>query len=163
MLLTTRSLAVANTLTAYSIQVDALSDSDGSELLLKAVGQDHTTPSDANHASHALAISRTFGGLPLALTQIGGFIAQRKLSLQAFLPLYERNSAKIDARKVPGSDYEHTLSTVWNLAFKDLSETSTRFLRLLSFFDPDGISEEILLQGSQDLGDDFSFLSHEME
>ncbi|KAI1147262.1 P-loop containing nucleoside triphosphate hydrolase protein [Nemania diffusa] len=162
-LLTTRSLAVANTLTAYSIQVDALSDSDGSELLLKAVGQDHTTPSDANHASHALAISRTFGGLPLALTQIGGFIAQRKLSLQAFLPLYERNSAKIDARKVPGSDYEHTLSTVWNLAFKDLSETSTRFLRLLSFFDPDGISEEILLQGSQDLGDDFSFLSHEMD
>jgi hypothetical protein len=162
-LLTTRNLAVANTLTAQYVQVNPLSDNDGSELLLKAVGLDHATASDGDHAEHALAISRAFGGLPLALTQIGGFIAQRKLPLYAFLPLYERNSAKIDARKVPGSDYEHTLSTVWDFAFKDLSETSTSLLRLLSFFDPDGISEDILLEGSHDLGDDMSFLADEME
>ncbi|KAJ8131983.1 hypothetical protein O1611_g1641 [Lasiodiplodia mahajangana] len=159
-LLTTRNLTVATTITAQYKQIDALSDSDGRELLLKAVGLDNATPSDTEHA---ISISRMFGGLPLALTQIGGFIAQRKLALHAFLPLYERNSAKIDARKAPGSDYEHTLNTVWDVAFKDLSDTSTRLLKLLSFFDPDGISEDIFLQSSCDLSDDFSFLSDEMD
>ncbi|GAW18075.1 hypothetical protein ANO14919_075460 [Xylariales sp. No.14919] len=159
-LLTTRNFAVATTLAVQYIQVDPFSDSDGSELLLKAAGLDHPTASDTEHA---VAISSAFGGLPLALAQVGGFIAQRKLSLHSFLPLYERNSAKIDARKAPGSDYEHTLSTVWDFALKDLSETSTRLLNLLSFFDPDSISEHIFLQGAAGLHDDFSFLADEMD
>lgn len=142
------------------VLVDALGDDDGSKMLLKALELDHTSPDDEQHA---FAISKTFGGLPLALTQIGGFIKQRKMSLKEFLPLYERYSAKIDARKVPGSDYEHTLSTVWNVSFERLTENSTRLLNLLSFFDPDGISEDILLQGSQNIDDEFSFLSDEME
>ncbi|KAI0113624.1 P-loop containing nucleoside triphosphate hydrolase protein [Nemania sp. FL0031] len=159
-LLTTRNLAVATTITAQYKQVDAFLDNDGSELLLKAVGLVHATASDIDHG---LTISRAFGGLPLALTQIGGFIAQRRLPLHAFLPLYERNSTKIDARKPPGSDYEHTLNTVWDVAFKDLSENASRLLKLLSFFDPDGISEDILSQGSGDLDNDFSFLTDEMD
>jgi hypothetical protein len=84
-------------------------------MLLKAVGIENSSPSDKEHA---VAISRAFGGLPLALTQIGRFITQRKLSLQDFLPLYERYSSRIDARKAPGSDYEHTLSTVWMFLLK---------------------------------------------
>lgn len=40
---------------------------------------------------------------------------------------------------------------------------STSLLNLLSFFDPEAISEEILLQGSQGLRDEFSFLSDDME
>ena len=129
-------------------------------MLLKALGLDHASPDDEQHA---FAISNTFGGLPLALTQIGGFIKQRKISLKEFLPLYERYSVKIDARKVPGSDYEYTLSTVWNVSFDKLTEISTRLLSLLSFFDPDSISEDILLQGSQNVDDEFSFLSDELE
>lgn len=85
------------------------------------------------------------------------------MSLKEFLPLYERYSVKMHARKAPGSDYEHTLSTVWNVSFEKLTEMSTRLLNLLSFFDPDGISEDILLQGPQTIDDEFSFLSDEME
>lgn len=129
-------------------------------MLLKTLELDHTSPDDEQNA---FAICETFGGLPLALTQIGGFIKHRKLSLKDFLPLYERYSAKIDARKAPGSDYEHTLSTVWDISFEKLTETAARLLNLLSFFDPDGISEDILLQGSQNINDEFSFLSDEME
>ncbi|KAI1362000.1 P-loop containing nucleoside triphosphate hydrolase protein [Xylaria arbuscula] len=159
-LLTTRSFTVATALAAGHVQVGTLSDSDGSELLLKVAGLDGASGSNIDHA---VAITRAFGGFPLALTQIGGFIAQRKLSLQGFLPLYERNSAKIDARKAPGSDYEHTLSTVWDLAFGNLSETSACLLHLFSFLDPDGISEGILLHGSSGLSDELSFLSDEMD
>ena len=140
--------------------MEVLDDDDGSDMLLKALDLDHISLNDEDHAS---AISKAFGGLPLALTQISGFIRQRKMSLREFLPLYERYSAKIDARKTPGSDYENTLSTVWHVSFEKLTETSTRLLNLLSFFDSDGISEDILLQSFQNIGDDFSFLSDEME
>jgi hypothetical protein len=129
-------------------------------MLLKALDLHHPSLDDKQHA---YAISKTFGGLPLALAQISGFIQQRKVSLKEFLPLYERYSVKIDTRKAPGCDYEHTLSTVWSVSFKKLTETSTSLLNLLSFCDPDGISEDILLQGSQNIGDEFSFLSDEME
>jgi hypothetical protein len=160
-LLTTRNFTVATTIAAGYVQVNALADEDGGRMLLKVIEGGHATPADSQHA---LAISRRFGGLPLALAQIGGFVTQRKLSLQEVLPLYERYSTKIDARKAPGSDYEHTLSSVRNVSFEKLTETPTHLLYLLSFFDPDGISETILLQGSQRLEDTkFSFLCDELE
>ena len=142
--------------------VNALDDMDGSKMLLKTIDADHSSPDPDQHAL-AITISRAFGGLPLALTQVGGFIKQRKMSLKEFLPLYERHSAKIDARKAPGSDYEYTISTVWNVSLEKLSGASTHLLNLLSFFEPDGICETILLHGSQNIDDEFSFLSDEME
>lgn len=160
MLLTTRDLVVATTMAAHSVQVDALNDQEGSELLLKAVGLLEPSSSDAETS---LKISHFFGGLPLAITQVGGFIAQRKTPLQDFVPLYERYSSRIEARQVPGSDYEHTLSTVWDVSFEKLTETSTSLLNLLSFFDPDRISEEILLEGSQGLDHPLSFLSDRLD
>ncbi|RYP46257.1 hypothetical protein DL768_007524 [Monosporascus sp. mg162] len=159
-LVTTRDFTIVTSLVTKHLLVDALGDEDGSNMLLKALDLDHTSPDDEQHA---FAISKTFCGLPLAITQVGGFIKQRKMSLKEFLPLYERYSLKIDARKAPGSDYEHTLSTVWNVSYEKLAETSTRLLNLLSFFDPDGISEDILLQGSQNIDDEFTFLSDEMD
>ena len=109
-------------------------------------------------------ISKAFGGLPLALNQIGGFISQRKLPLQDFLPLYERYASKIDARKAPGSDYEYTLSTVWDISLEKLTSASTHLLGLLSFFDPDEVSEDILLHGSKGLDDEkYMFLFDEFE
>ncbi|KAG9254828.1 P-loop containing nucleoside triphosphate hydrolase protein [Emericellopsis atlantica] len=159
-LLTTRDFTVATSLLTQYVQVNALDDQDGSKLLLKALDLDTTSPDDEKNA---LAINKIFGGLPLALAQVGGFIRQRRMSLKEFLPLYDRHSEKIDARKAPGSDYEHTLSTVWDVSFTKLTSISIQLLNLLSFFDPDGISEEVLLRGSQGIADEFSFLSDEMD
>ncbi len=159
-LVTTRDFAVAANLPAQYLQINTMSYEDGSEMLLKAVGIDQASPSDQEDA---LAISKALGGLPLALAQIGGFITQRKLHLRDFLPLYERNTAKIDARKPSGGDYEHTLGTVWNVSFEKLSDHSIRLLTVLSLLDPDSVAEEVILQGSRGLDGPFSFLSDEME
>ncbi|KAK4235372.1 hypothetical protein C8A03DRAFT_36778 [Achaetomium macrosporum] len=159
-LLTTRDLTVATALASQYLQIDAFTEEDGSRMLLKAIEADHTSPSDVQHA---LAISRALGGFPLALAQIGGFVTLRRMSLKEVLPIYERYSAKIDARKAPGSDYEHTLSTVWDVSFDRLTDNPTSLLNLLSFFNPDGTSEDILLQGSSGLDDNFTFLSDELD
>jgi len=83
-LVTTRDYAVATFFAPRHVQVTPLEEGEGSRMLLNAVRQEDASPSDFEYA---IAISRKFGGLPLALTQIGGFIAQRKLSLLDFLPL----------------------------------------------------------------------------
>ena len=109
-------------------------------------------------------ITRALGGLPLALNQIGGFISQRKLPLQDFLPLYERNSAKIDSRKTGLGEYEHTLSTVWEMSLSKLSDNPCRLLNLSVFFEPDSIHELVLTEGSKLLDDEeFEFMHDEME
>ncbi|VUC30930.1 unnamed protein product [Clonostachys rosea] len=159
-LVTTRDFSIATSIVSRYVPIGAFEDEDGAKLLLKTLDIAQVSPDDEKRM---LAISKTFGGLPLALTQISGFIKQRKMALKEFLPLYEKHSSKIDSRKTPGSDYEHTLSTVWNVSFEKLADTSACLLNLLSFFDPDAISEEVLLHGSADIQDEFSFLSDEMD
>ncbi|EHA52743.1 hypothetical protein MGG_16848 [Pyricularia oryzae 70-15] len=160
-LVTTRDLTVASSLAAQKIQVNALGDDEGTKLLLRAIDLEDGSPLDAEHA---LDISRTFGGLPLALAQVAGFITQRRLALKDFLPLYERYSYRVDSRRNPGSDYEHTLSTVWDMSFQKLTETNSAcLLNLLSFFEPDGIAEDILINGSKDLDEEFLFLSDQFD
>lgn len=161
-LVTTRDLTIATSLVTTYTSVDILDDEDGSRLLLKAVDLDNNSLTDIQ-VTTAITIAKAFDGLPLALTQIGGFIKQRKLTLSELLPLYSRYSPKVNARRAPGSDYEHTLSSVWNVSSERLTQDSTHLLYLLSFFHPDGVFEDILLQGSKDMDEEFVFLSDEME
>ncbi|KAI9642747.1 hypothetical protein NHQ30_008478 [Ciborinia camelliae] len=126
-------ILVGTCLPAHHLQVDTLSATDESKLFMRAAGVDDISPADS---ANALVISETFGDFPLALSQIEGFISQRMLTLQHFLPLYEWNRAKIDARKVSGSEYEYTVSTARNISFERLTENSTTLLNLLAFLIP---------------------------
>lgn len=84
--------------------------------------------------------------------------------MQDFLPLYGRNAVKIDSKKTGFSDYDHTLSTVWEMSFSKLSENSYTLLNLLAFFDSDAIHEIVLSEGSSVFEDkEFEFLHDEME
>lgn len=160
-LLTTRDASACNSPATAGFHVQPFDGSTGSEVLLHLIGADAKSPTNQEKAQE---ITQALGGLPLALNQIGGFIAQRKMPLQDFLPLYERNAAKIDSRKTSISGYEHTLSTVWEMSISKLSGDPCILLNLLSFFQPDAISETVLMEGSR-LVDDvkFSFLQDQME
>ncbi|KAJ9648289.1 hypothetical protein H2199_001142 [Coniosporium tulheliwenetii] len=160
-LLTTRDFNAARSPAPTGLHVQPFDDATGSDVLLRLVGLDAKLPSNQEKAR---AITHALGGLPLALSQIGGFISQRKLPLQDFLPLYERNAAKIDSRKTGLSDYEHTLSTVWEMSFSKISGNSRKLLDLLVFFEPDAISELVLTEGSKLVHDEgFNFLQDDMD
>ncbi|KAI9794605.1 MAG: hypothetical protein M1816_004492 [Peltula sp. TS41687] len=159
-LLTSRNFAAAFEITTQSYHVQPFDESAGISTLLSLVRCDPQSPS--NQAA-AKQITRALGGLPLAINQVSGFIVQQKLALKDFLPLYERNSAKIDARKWLTGQYD-TLSTVWELAFSQLSGGSNTLQTLLAFLDPDKIHESVLLEGGSYVQDDsFSFLKDEMD
>jgi hypothetical protein len=160
-LLTTRDANAAHSTASTGFQVQPFSVTDGAEVLLNLVGLDHNSISNRDKAAE---ITTALGGLPLALTQIGGFIAQRKLPLRDFLPLYERNASKIDARKINIGDYEHTLSTVWEMSMKKLEGDPRVLFNMLPYFQPDSIDESILAQGSSSIDEpDYEFLHDEME
>lgn len=79
------------------------------------------------------------------------------------MPLYEKNSARIDARKVGIGSYEHTLSTVWDMSLSKVTGESRELLSVLAYFQPDAISEEILSEGSSHVDQEkFGFFEDEM-
>src|SRR5204863_8556912 len=90
-LLTTRDFNGAFNPALDGSHVRPFDDKTGSSALLNILGLD---PQSSSNFENAEAITSTLGGLPLALNQIGGFITQRKIPLQDFLPLYERNAMK---------------------------------------------------------------------
>ena len=139
---------IAQHLACPSAHLQALDTAIGAEMLLQLTG--HDLESAANRAE-AAKISDTLGGLPLALTQISAFISQRQLPLADFIPLYRKNSTRIDAKKDFGAEYEHTLSTVWEVALKGLSGDAKYLQELLAFFDPNTVHEVVLLEGSKTL------------
>ena len=128
---------------------------------IRLFGRDPSSSSD-RHA--AREISQVLGGLPLAINQISGFIVQQKLALKGFLPLHQKNAAKIDARNLKRGDYGNTLNIVWELSLTQLSGISSILQKLLAFFDPDKIHESVLLEGGEHVGDEeFEFLEDDME
>lgn len=160
-IITSRDFNAAHSPASAGYHVQPFDDSTGSEVLLKLLGLD---PTLELHHGKATEISQALGGLPLAINQIGGFIIQRKLPLQDFLPLYERNSAKIDLRKTGLSDYEHTISTVWEISLSKIGGDSYSLLGLLAFFEPDATHEQVLLEGAKEVDHaEFEFLRNEME
>jgi len=160
-LVTSRDFSASFSPAATGFHVQPFEDTVGAAALLTLINRDETSSENqvlAKDITHAL------GGLPLALNQISGFIIQQRLALKDFLPLYEKNAAKINARKSRLSDYEHSLSTVWELALSQLSENASMLQKLLAFLDPDQIHESVLMgEVGDESSSDFAFLSDEME
>lgn len=160
---TTRDFSTAYEMTSSNYQMQPLDDTNATHLLLRLT---NSPINSKTHQDRASAIVRALGGLPLALTQMGAFIAQRKLPLHDFLPLYERNATKIDQRKIGLSDYQHTLSTVWDVSLERLSGPSSHLQKLLSFFEPDSIGHSMLVEGSRTVAEqnsELDFLRDELE
>ena len=161
--MTTRNSQVAFEKAAEAFHVEPFNDTEGSEILLKIT---HLDAQSIMNQDLSKTITHTLGGLPLALSQIGGFIMQRKIPLNDFLPLYQRNASRIDAKKTGITDYEHSLSTVWEMSLNKLEGSAYMLQGLLSFLDPDNIDEALLMKGSKNIGlttPEFDFLTDEVD
>jgi hypothetical protein len=119
-----------------------------------------------DHAEIASAeeICRLLGGLPLAIIQVSEFIRDRASSYTEFLTLYQKSSAKILARGEVPLEYNHTLSSVWELSLHNLPHDASTLQKLIAFFDPDAIEERLLNNADAGLGDEMlKFLGDEFE
>jgi hypothetical protein len=84
-------------------------------------------------------IATSVGGLPLAITHVAAVIDRRDLSYGEFLQIYDMNLSGIENFNLHGPQ---TLSTVFS--FERLRSDSKKLLDILSFLEPDRISESLL-------------------
>ncbi|KAM0421006.1 hypothetical protein ACHAPT_011249 [Fusarium lateritium] len=87
-------------------------------------------------------ISKSIGGLPLALSQVAALIVKRGLSLDEFNRLF--NQIRTDDEPSHFGDPD-TLPLAWESAFSGMSSSSLAVLQVMSFLDPDFIQDSILV------------------
>jgi hypothetical protein len=120
-----------------------MSSKEGSQLIIR-----HLRLGDTENPFPG-ALAEELGGLPLALAHFSGYILRCRQTLPEVLPL-QRNWQETEGiwtseNASTFSQYHETFATVWDFAFRDLSENSRKLLHILSFPHPDLIPEELLL------------------
>ncbi|KAJ8065271.1 hypothetical protein OCU04_005970 [Sclerotinia nivalis] len=144
-LITTRDPGAALHSASHGLRISSLDPEQSIVAFAKILGQKFRDEKDLAMASE---ITQVLGGLPLALNKMGRYIKQRRLSLEDFLKEYKKHQKRIRGQKMGAFDYTETIATIWSLSLERLPDNSTTLLRLISFFDPDEISEPMLVEGA---------------
>ena len=150
-LITTRSPSVAAKRSNEIMHLEPFTAQLGPEALYALTG---FTGADNEDTAAAEEICRLLGGLPLAIVQVSEFIRDRASSYTEFLALYQKSSAKILARGEVPLEYNHTLSTVWELSSHNLPPDASTLQKLIAFLDPDAIEERLLTNTHARLSDE---------
>jgi tetratricopeptide (TPR) repeat protein/transcriptional regulator with XRE-family HTH domain len=156
-LLTTRAMATGQHI--VGIEIEKLGYEDGISLLLhraKLIRDDTNFSSIAPLIyEQARMIYELVDGLPLALSQVAAYIEENAIDLGDYLALFQAYPSSLLRRgsELSRSDYSHSVATTWALSFEKIERTNAAaadVLRLCAFLQPDGISEQLLLQGIRD-------------
>jgi len=150
-LLTTRLQALGTV--AQSIEVEKMGLDEGMMFLLrraKLLAPDaQAMPEQQAQATEIVAV---LDGLPLALDQAGAYIEETRCGLSRYLDLYaiRRKELLLRRGRLP-VDHPEPVATTWSLSFQKVEQESTAaadLLRLLAFFSPEAIPEEIITTGA---------------
>jgi len=144
-IITSRDPATAVCPASNGIHVEPFSHNDSLEFFLKITGYGSCAKSSA-----LPSIVSEWGGLPLALNQIGSLIWRQQLSPEAFQKLYRKDSIPFYSKKVSDWNYDSSIATVMSISILQLSPNARKILHLLCFFDPDNIPGELLLDSFDD-------------
>lgn len=128
------------------IEMSPLSVDDSAALLRKLVART-AEGSTMDEQDASLTLATKFDGLPLAMTQMAGYIRRRRLSIREFISLYDTDARYAEIHNVSNQFQSHrygsTLATAYN--FQGLSAHATKLLQLLAFLNPDRVQETIFL------------------
>ena len=160
-IITSRSLAVAAERTKRVMQLKSFEKNVAVNILYELAG---IQPADHKDALAAEEICQDIGGHPLAIIHMSSFLQNRGYSYEEFLAFYHKYAQKVFVKDQPRVDYDRSLSTVWNSSLQMLSSNARNLLNLLSFFDPDSISESLLVETKAEIVESqLSFLADEFE
>lgn len=160
-LITTRSPSVASKRATDVMHLESFSTEKALEALNSLTGLDSNK--DEEYAA-ANDICQLLGGLPLAIVQMSEYIRDRGCSYEEFLRIYRKSASKIHAKGETPMEYNHTLSTVWDISLQNLPQEASTLQNFTAFFDPDKIEERLLTNPKVNHTDDrFDFLIDEIE
>lgn len=119
----------------FEINLQPFSPIDAAVLLYQSIGRE-PLPDEAEECQMLVDY---FGGLPLAISHFGGYMQRSETSFRDFAILCDNASIFHRSEKLPGAD----ISSVFEVALTNLHPDSLKLLQILSFWDPDSISESL--------------------
>lgn len=135
------------------IHLEPMSPQEGSALIqlhLRRGGSEQ-------EAAEQLSID--LGGMPLAISHFSGYVAKSQCTISDINKcLQERFKSSriwtVDCTSAV-TGYEHTLATVWDLAWSRVDNDARQLLCMLAFLDADSVPEDMFLgkQGEEGNGD----------
>jgi tetratricopeptide (TPR) repeat protein len=157
-ILTTRERATGAI--GLRLDIEEMGTDEGALFLLrraKYVVED--APLDASESidrAKAKEIALELGGLPLALDQAGAYIEETACGLSAYLDLYRKHAPDLlRFRGTPGTGHPDSVASTWALSFEKIEKANpaaAELLKFCAFLHPDAIPEEVLREGSPELG-----------
>ncbi|HEV7505734.1 MAG TPA: tetratricopeptide repeat protein [Thermoanaerobaculia bacterium] len=125
------------------LELDVLAEDAAAEFLLaRTKGRRRPTQEDDRHA---IALARELGFLPLALEQAGAYIAERRLTLAAYLEEWQSRHDQILTWFDPRvSHYPASVAVTWQTSVERLSAPARRLLERLAWLGPEPIPESLL-------------------
>ena len=96
-------------------------------------------------AHDAAALAKELDNLPLAAEHAAAYLVETGTSVQEYLALYRANAHRLLGTEVD-IPYPHAVATTWSVSRATISPESDALFKLLAFFAPEPISEELLLQ-----------------
>ncbi|KAJ5701177.1 Tetratricopeptide-like helical [Penicillium malachiteum] len=140
-LVTSRNDIVSIDPAAGGMEIEVFDNSSGRDLILQHVARKSYEESEIQAASQ---LATRLGGLALALVIMSSQIRLRRLSITAFVQLYEKHSNKLN-QELRGveSYYSMSLATCWQTTFEYLSPAARRMLGIVAHVGPDALPEEL--------------------
>lgn len=125
---------------SHSLRVEPLCKGQSYELFCKTTryGTGTNCPPQLNR------FLDQWGGMPIALAQIGGYIRENQLPLKDFIEIYEQCASQLHAQKPDTWQYKHSIATAFSI--DQLDAQSKEVLCTLTFFDPERIPHELLVR-----------------
>lgn len=150
LLITARNTTSSFTPAAEIFHLRSFSNEEGSQMILRTLELKDQSLTETD-TELAMQLSIILGGLPLALAQTIGYITTVQCSIPDFLETYneqrQSGSGLFSPRSFGDFNYEHTLSTVWDMTLSKMDERSNLLLSMLAFLDPDRIPESLFQDG----------------
>ncbi len=127
---------------SFAIELQPLSQKDGAALLCQLTGKD-PTPDEAQECE---ALVEHLGGLPLAISHVGGYLNATQISFEEYAREFEtlfHNTSSFDRSERSAMLFGAKFSSIIGVALTELHPDSLKLLRILSFWNPDIISEAL--------------------
>ena len=144
-LITTRNKGLAHHFSASkSFDVDFLDQSQGVEFLRSLFSRSESDKMLLDDDSLVGKIVTMLDGLPLALSQMAGFMITSRCPCSEFVRLYQHPKNVGLLHETPTvavgstSHYHQTIASVWKISISSLSARALALLETIAFFDPDG-------------------------
>jgi tetratricopeptide (TPR) repeat protein len=105
----------------------------------------HADAQNTQRLQDASELATELANLPLAAEHAAAYLTETGVSVQEYLKLFRANAHKLLGTDVDIS-YPHAVATTWSVSRETLSPGADAFFKLLTFFGPEPIYEELIVQ-----------------